>query len=294
MPHFFAELFCFFAEANHPFRKRKSQERQLNHKSPNVMNWYYVDGARNQAGPVDEAAFDALIASGTITAETLVWREGMANWLPLREARPGTAPAGAATVTPATGQGEAVCAECGRLFQFDDTIQIGNARVCASCKPVFVQKMREGLDVGQAGQLNYAGFGTRFAAYFLDFILLYAVNTVINLAAGFGVGGFGVRGNANPTFGPLFVLLFFLEVAIGVTYETLMVGKYGATLGKMACKIRVVNADGAPVGYGRALGRYFAKMVSAFTCLIGFIMAAFDSEKRALHDRICNTRVVAK
>jgi uncharacterized RDD family membrane protein YckC len=27
-------------------------------------------------------------------------------------------------------------------------------------------------------------------------------------------------------------------------------------------------------------------------CLIGFIMAFFDPERRALHDRICNTRVI--
>jgi uncharacterized RDD family membrane protein YckC len=72
-----------------------------------------------------------------------------------------------------------------------------------------------------------------------------------------------------------------------------MVGKYGATLGKMAAKIRVVTADGGKVSYGRATGRYFAKLLSAFTCLIGFIMAAFDEEKRALHDRICNTRVIS-
>jgi hypothetical protein len=26
--------------------------------------------------------------------------------------------------------------------------------------------------------------------------------------------------------------------------------------------------------------------------MIGYIMAAFDDQKRALHDRICNTRVI--
>jgi uncharacterized RDD family membrane protein YckC len=32
--------------------------------------------------------------------------------------------------------------------------------------------------------------------------------------------------------------------------------------------------------------------ISAFILMIGYIMAAFDSEKRALHDRICETRVI--
>ena len=63
----------------------------------------------------------------------------------------------------------------------------------------------------------------------------------------------------------------------------------------MACKIKVVTADGGRVSYARAFGRYFAKMLSAFTCMIGYIIAVFDNpQKRALHDHICNTRVVYK
>ena len=79
----------------------------------------------------------------------------------------------------------------------------------------------------------------------------------------------------------------------GISYETIFIGKYGATVGKMACRIKVVTADGGQVSYLRAVGRYFAKLLSAFTLMIGYIIAAFDPEKRALHDRICNTRVVA-
>jgi uncharacterized RDD family membrane protein YckC len=72
------------------------------------------------------------------------------------------------------------------------------------------------------------------------------------------------------------------------------VGKNGATVGKMACGIRVVGADGKSVGYGKSTGRYFAKMLSYIIILIGYIMAAFDDEKRSLHDRLCETRVVYK
>ena len=90
------------------------------------------------------------------------------------------------------------------------------------------------------------------------------------------------------------LVLFAINMTIGISYEVVLIGKYGATLGKMACKIKVVTADGGRVSYLRALGRYFAKMLSGFTCLIGFIIAAFDGQKRALHDHICNTRVVFK
>ena len=43
---------------------------------------------------------------------------------------------------------------------------------------------------------------------------------------------------------------------------------------------------------GRAVGRYFAQWLSAFILYIGYIIAGFDSEKRALHDHICDTRVI--
>jgi uncharacterized RDD family membrane protein YckC len=35
-------------------------------------------------------------------------------------------------------------------------------------------------------------------------------------------------------------------------------------------------------------------IVSGIILLIGYIMAGFDEEKRALHDRVCDTRVIYK
>ena len=50
------------------------------------MTWHYAVGGV-QHGPVDDAALDGLIAAGTVTGETLVWRAGLDGWRPLREAR---------------------------------------------------------------------------------------------------------------------------------------------------------------------------------------------------------------
>jgi uncharacterized RDD family membrane protein YckC len=83
-----------------------------------------------------------------------------------------------------------------------------------------------------------------------------------------------------------------LAILLGIAYEVYFIGSTGATPGKMALKLKVIRADGAPVDYGLALGRYFAKILSALILLIGYIMAGFDEQKRALHDRICDTRVV--
>jgi len=90
------------------------------------------------------------------------------------------------------------------------------------------------------------------------------------------------------------LVLFFINLAIAISYETFMIGKYGSTVGKMACNLKVVTPEGGQVSYMRAFGRYFAKILSYLICAIGYIIAAFDDQKRALHDRICDTRVVYK
>ena len=111
----------------------------------------------------------------------------------------------------------------------------------------------------------------------VDGILLLAVSVLLIFLGGFGRGGF---------------LLRLLGYPIAIAYETYFVGRYGATLGKMVFGLKVVRADGQSVSYGRAFGRYWASLLSSMTVTIGFIMAGFDSQKRALHDRICDTRVI--
>ena len=49
-------------------------------------DWYYaVEGASK--GPVNEKEFDELVAGGTIRSDTLVWQEGMEDWLPYARAQ---------------------------------------------------------------------------------------------------------------------------------------------------------------------------------------------------------------
>ncbi len=119
------------------------------------MNWYYVDGGQ-QAGPVDDAQLEQLVLSGKIQAETLVWHEGMAAWTPYRQVAPvatAAAPAGAPPVSgpvPAPS-GSVVCGECGRAFSPAEVIRYGDKWVCAECKPIFFQRVREGAAQGGAG-----------------------------------------------------------------------------------------------------------------------------------------------
>jgi uncharacterized RDD family membrane protein YckC len=89
-----------------------------------------------------------------------------------------------------------------------------------------------------------------------------------------------------------FSITLFLNMAVAALYEAAFVVYKGATPGKLALSLRVIREDGTRPGWGLAIGRYFAKLVSSFTMCIGFIMVGLDDEKRGLHDRICNTRVI--
>jgi uncharacterized RDD family membrane protein YckC len=81
---------------------------------------------------------------------------------------------------------------------------------------------------------------------------------------------------------------------MGASYEAFFVVKYAATPGKMLCRLQVLTPGGQKLKTGRAIGRYFAKLLSSMTCAVGFLLAAFDEQKRTLHDHICSTRVMRR
>jgi uncharacterized RDD family membrane protein YckC len=262
------------------------------------MNWYYVS-AGQQAGPVTEEQLKELARTGQIEAKTLVWREGMANWQPFEEALPAAVPAAVASISggpvPAAAAraaeaatAEAVCAECGKIFPIEDTIQYGNARVCASCKPIFMQKLAEGVEINTG--VKYGSFWVRFGAKFLDGLLLRVAGFPLGLMVGFLSGP-----RSQSSLLMVQAMLGGASLLIAMAYTTFFLGKYGATPGKMVSKLKVISADGSKVTYGKACGRFWAELLSGCpTLFIGYLIAAKDEEHRALHDRICNTRVVHK
>lgn len=174
-------------------------------------------------------------------------------------------------------------------FAADDLLAYDGQAVCAQCKPLFLQRLREGA--GSTG-LRYAGFWIRFVAVLIDGVIISIVNLLVGLIPTLAL--IEPSGGTGPLFIIGTVLSVVLQYGVLIGYETYMIGRHGATLGKMAMKIRVVMPDGGKVSYLRAFARYFAKILSSVILLIGYILAAFDSQKRALHDSICNTRVVYK
>jgi uncharacterized RDD family membrane protein YckC len=249
------------------------------------VDWYYTrDDEQN--GPVSEGEFQEFVELGVITSETLVWCQEMPEW-----ERYGNVQARQAGV--AVSEGDSYCVECGVQFSTAELLSYGEHLVCATCKPVFFQRVREGAPIPTA--LNYAGFWIRFAAKFIDGIILGIVNLVIQRVGFAFMPAMDATDGGPPVFfTAMWILLVLSQYAVAIGYTTWFVGKYAATPGKMACRLKIVSPDGGQISYLKAFARYFAELLSGLILGIGYIMVAFDDEKRALHDRICETRVVYK
>ena len=68
---------------------------------------------------------------------------------------------------------------------------------------------------------------------------------------------------------------------------------FGATLGKMALGMRVVDESGQKAGFFKVLIREtIGKIVSAIVLFLGYIWILFDGKRQGWHDKIGGTFVV--
>jgi uncharacterized RDD family membrane protein YckC len=176
------------------------------------------------------------------------------------------------------------CSECGQPWPPEELARFGDRLICANCKIAYAQKLREGV---ASAAFTYAGFWIRFVAALIDWVILFVAGMVVEMP-------FARMLQSRRIEDTLMALgiVYLIDMAIGATYEGVFVSRFGATPGKMALDLKVVRPDGGPITLGRAVGRYFAKIVSGIILMIGYIIAGFDTQKRALHDMMCDTRVI--
>lgn len=174
---------------------------------------------------------------------------------------------------------DVACIACDNTFPKNDMVPYGKDFVCGECKDGFFQGVKEGTATNAAFQ--FGGFWIRAGALILDSI----ITTVINYAILIPITFILPAAAAVMSIVLTLVMLF---------WEPFFVAKYAATPGKMICGLEVLKADGSRLSFWQAILRSLAKILSSLILLIGYIMAAFDDEKRGLHDRLCNTRVVKK
>ena len=126
------------------------------------MSWYYAEN-NERLGPVDDGAFDALVRAGTVRPESLVWREGMANWTSLAEAgyQPQTSnlppPISSedsedSAAAPRRGVEMGMCSESGRIVPRSELIEIDGRLVSAEYKNVVLQRIREGVSTAGSSE----------------------------------------------------------------------------------------------------------------------------------------------
>jgi uncharacterized RDD family membrane protein YckC len=318
-----------------------------------MAKWFYTDLLAAQQGPVDDSTLLDLNRSGELRAKSLVWQEGMESWIPFREIAAKLMSSGGGDEPVEIG----VCAHSGQIYPIGEMIPYGEALIGIDKKEAFLQRMMEGATVqiedATLVREEYVGFWWRSLSSLLDYMIKMIPSWIFMVPYYIAAVYSGVQG-ANPEatdlegltgwsmamgiaygFGMLGVLAF------SIFYDTWMVGKYQATLGKRIIGAKVVNLDGSRLSYKRAFVRWLAKkplnyllvwipsavgfglviavisamnssdgnpegfvmaMITGVFVYFGLLalcsgvywMAAFDPEKRALHDRVASTRVVKK
>ena len=128
--------------------------------------------------------------------------------------------------------------------------------------------------------MEYAGRLHRFAAFIIDAIVISVVIVVLNAI---GIINLGDPSTTDQV----------LEAVISFGYYILLTAAFGATLGKMALGMTVVDENGQKAGFFKVLIREtIGKFVSALVLFLGFIWILFDGNRQGWHDKIGGTFVV--
>lgn len=138
----------------------------------------------------------------------------------------------------------------------------------------------------------YGGFWWRVLAYFIDAIVLSIGQSILGGIFGFGMTPLALGATPETMFNAAFFGFIGVSSIAGWLYFALLESsKLQASIGKLAIGLVVTGIDGERIGFGRATGRYFAKILSSVLLCIGYIMVAFTGRKQGLHDLIAGTLV---
>lgn len=155
---------------------------------------------------------------------------------------------------------------------------------------------------------NYAGFWLRLVAIIIDLIILGVAQSfiIVPILAVMGLGFLGNMGemdmsdseNVIGMIGAIMAMAgtyWILATSIRILYFSFMESsKLQATIGKLALGLIVTDVNGSKLDFTKAFIRNLCKVISDFTCLIGYIIAGFTEKRQALHDIIAGTLVVKK
>ena len=169
------------------------------------------------------------------------------------------------------------------------------AAVAAPARPATMFDPGAPIEMETEADFPPAGFWIRFVATVVDSAILFVVMFILFFAIGIGAG---VRAALGDPVGLAQVLVglgaavTIISLVVPMLYEVIFVGLRGQTPGKVLLGLKIIRMDGGEVDYVKAFIRWVGKLASGFLLGIGYIMAAFTANKRALHDLIAGTRVI--
>lgn len=210
------------------------------------------------------------------------------------------------------------CYKCGLKLPAESDLSHAS-KICTGCRtlnqPASKYCYKCGLKLpdqvvypGDVSAMVPAGFWRRFASYIIDYIFVFISSLVISsivlaiifsifpdLAEPYMISEYTWEAILSSTDRPYTSLDWFTllgETLYVIAYWTVAVGWKGRTIGKLMLGMKVVRANGSRVGYFRALVRYIGYLICYMTLGLGFLVIAFNKQKRGLHDFICDTMVV--
>lgn len=143
--------------------------------------------------------------------------------------------------------------------------------------------------------VQYAGFWRRLAAYVIDAVIMAFANYEFLSYLSTNMSVIANLGFYNFTYTLYAYMISFSSILISWVYFSGMESSpLQATVGKLVVGIYVTDMEGKRISFGKATGRYFAKIISALILFVGFIMAGFTDKRQALHDKITNCLVLGK
>jgi uncharacterized RDD family membrane protein YckC len=181
------------------------------------------------------------------------------------------------------------CNQCGQAVN-------SAASFCTRCGGTLAPTV-PGVTIAATGGAQYGGFWIRWVARLIDGAVVCIVlgPIVLVLFSSYFATHHALDRDQPPDAG-FFVMIVLISIVAGLSvwlYEALMTSSSRqATLGKMAFRMKVTDLSGARISFGRATGRFFAKILSGMILNLGYIMAGFTERKQALHDMIAGTLVL--
>jgi uncharacterized RDD family membrane protein YckC len=180
------------------------------------------------------------------------------------------------------------CRRCEQTFCRNCVVALRGQYYCAQCKGQQVRDIQSGTE---AGALELASIGRRFAAMWVDSIVAMVVVPPVFFA--FMMAGPGSPEATETAMNGIIFVVTIGAALLMMTYEGLMLARRGQTLGKMAVGIKVVTPEGRDIGTGQAWGRAVLRQIFwSYLAFVNYLPALFTRQKTAIHDLACKTRVV--